>query len=94
IVWKEVDFSNGRFTVSGGDVGTKNHEVRIVPLFPRLREFLETLHEKKNPEGGERIVGIESAKKALISACKSEGLPHFTHHCMRHYFVSNAIEKG
>jgi site-specific recombinase XerD len=27
-------------------------------------------------------------------ARKPEGLPVFTHHCMRHYFVSNAIEAG
>ena len=27
-------------------------------------------------------------------ACKLAGLATFTHHCMRHYFVSNAIEAG
>jgi site-specific recombinase XerD len=27
-------------------------------------------------------------------ACKTAGLATFTHHCMRHYFVSNAIEAG
>ena len=26
-----------------------------------------------------------------LSNCK---FPRFTHHCLRHYFVSNAIEKG
>ncbi|PXA04351.1 hypothetical protein DDZ13_07410 [Coraliomargarita sinensis] len=94
IQWNEVDFKKGRFTVSGGEVGTKNHETRIVPLFPRLKEFLKKLYHQKQPQGGEKIIGIESAKKALIASCKSQNLPHFTHHCMRHYFVSNAIEKG
>ena len=26
--------------------------------------------------------------------CELAGLAIFTHHCMRHYFVSNAIEAG
>ncbi|WP_269523028.1 tyrosine-type recombinase/integrase [Coraliomargarita parva] len=94
ITWDEVDFDKDRFTVSGGEVGTKNHETRIVPLFPRLKEFLLKLKSANAEEERPRIIGIESAKKALISACKGQNLPHFTHHCLRHYFVSNAIEKG
>ena len=30
----------------------------------------------------------------METACRVANLPHFTHHCLRHYFVSNAIEKG
>jgi integrase len=30
----------------------------------------------------------------MESACKNAGLPHFTHHHMRHFFCSNAIEAG
>ncbi|MDC0276757.1 hypothetical protein OAL00_07470, partial [Verrucomicrobiales bacterium] len=26
--------------------------------------------------------------------CKTAQLPHFTHHSLRHFFVSNAIEVG
>lgn len=94
IQWREVDFENDRFTVSGGEIGTKNNEIRVVPLFPKLRECLQALHESKQPDDCEKVIQIESAKKALIASCKRKGLPHFTHHCMRHYFVSNAIEKG
>ncbi len=93
--WEEVDFVNNRFTITGGELGTKNHESRIIPLFPVMRDFLNRL---KNEEGTihqeERIIPISSAKKALISACRMAGLPNFHHHCMRHYFASNAIEKG
>lgn len=94
IVWGEVDFENGRFTVSGGEGGTKNHEIRIVPLFPKMTDFLADLKAEREPGKTDRIIRIDSAKKALISACRNEALPHFTHHCLRHYFVSNAIEKG
>lgn len=95
IVWREVDFERGQFTVSGGEVGTKNGETRIVPLFPRLRRFLEEIRpEGSEYGGGEQIIEIDSTKSALQSACKTAELPKFTHHSLRHYFVSNAIEVG
>lgn len=94
IVWREVDFEKGQFTVSGGEVGTKNGETRIVPLFPRLRRFLEEIRPEGNEIGQERIVGIDSTKSAIQSACVAGGLPRFTHHSLRHFFVSNAIEVG
>lgn len=94
IEWREVDFERSSFVVSGGEIGTKNHEVRTVPLFPKLRAFLEALHQETAPCPAESIISIESTKSALKSACRKVGLPHFTHHSMRHYFVSNAIEVG
>ena len=39
--WSEIDFDRGCFTVTGGEYGTKNHEIRTVPLFPAMRELLE-----------------------------------------------------
>lgn len=151
IIWDEIDFENKRFTVSGGKIGTKNGETRIVPLFPQLAAFLmgfgikkgffekvskeikdktliyfsveipkrnknvsknkksnskkvisnseiknERIHligtEDFDPQ--ETLISIDSGKKALIAACKEAGLPNFTHHCLRHYFVSNAIERN
>jgi integrase len=93
--WGEVDFSGDRFTVTGGEVGTKNSEARTVPLFPGLRHLLERFRKSKPPESPEaRVIEIATAKKAIASACREAGLPHFTHHSLRHYFISNAIEAG
>jgi integrase len=94
IVWRDVDFSNGRFTVSGGEFGTKNHEARVVPLFPAMRAFLERLRNATSPELDSRIIPIDRTSKGLERSCKLGELLSFTHHCMRHYFVSNAIEAG
>ncbi|MBK1875592.1 tyrosine-type recombinase/integrase [Pelagicoccus mobilis] len=109
IVWGEIDFERELFTVSGGDIGTKNGESRVVPLFPVMRGFLEEMIEtgavvgsvsKRSggpiavPKPTSRIIRIDSAKKALATACRKAGLPKFGHHCMRHFFVSNAIEKS
>jgi integrase len=41
-----------------------------------------------------RIFKVDSAKTALITACRKAGLPHYGHHAMRHFFCSNAIEAG
>ncbi|MGE4179502.1 MAG: tyrosine-type recombinase/integrase [Limisphaerales bacterium] len=43
---------------------------------------------------GTRIIPIGDAKRAIDTACRKAGLPHFHHHAFRHFFVSNAIEHG
>lgn len=92
--WGDVDFENGRFTVKGPEFGTKNHEARVVPLFPAMRAFLERIRKSTTAEAEERIIPIDRTSKGLERACALAELPDFTHHCMRHYFVSNAIEAG
>lgn len=99
--WGDIDFERQQFTVTGGDAGTKNGESRTVPLFPPMRDLLERLRAERdaagalpddeNPDAG-RVVPIDTAKKALATACRNAGLPDFGHHAMRHFFVSNAIE--
>ena len=91
--WEDIDRSRDLFTVTGGETGTKNHEARGVPLFPSLGKLLERIQSRCNETTG-RVIKIESAKKSMITACEKAGLPNFTHHSMRHFFVSNAIEAG
>ena len=94
--WGDVDFDGGRFVVTGGSKGTKNHEARSVPLFPSLRGLLERLKAdlSKEPHLNQRVISIGTAKKAIGNACKRAGLPPFHHHLLRHFFVSQAIEAG
>lgn len=92
--WEDIDFGNSRFVVTGGELGTKNHDVRVVPLFPALRKFFESLHAERKPPATERVVKIDSAKTAMGHACRLAKITRFNHHSLRHYFVSNAIEAG
>jgi integrase len=96
ITWGDVNFSAKTFTVTGGEAGTKNHEFRTVPLFPPLEALLLRFRGElgREPRPGQRLFKIESAKKAMGSGCQKAGLPHFTHHSLRHFFCSNAIEAG
>ncbi len=96
VCWGEVNFEQKTFTVTGGEGGTKNHEARHVPLFPPLERLLLSLREGRAmpPQPSDRIFDMETTKKALGTACQKAGLPHFTHHSLRHFFCSNAIEAG
>jgi len=94
IRWREVYAELQQFVVTGGEAGTKNREVRTVPLFPAMRDFLERLRGELRPAPGDKIARIDSAKRSMASACERLGFPRFTHHSLRHYFVSNAIEAG
>lgn len=94
LTWGDIDFERGSFAVTGGPNGTKNHEARIVPMFPDLRALLERIKAclPKPPSRDSVIIPIGDAKKAIQSACKKAGLPRFYHHLFRHFFVSMAIE--
>ena len=94
LLWGDVDFVRHVFTVTGGQMGTKNGNARTIPLFPAMGELLERIKGESNPSPKERIIPIRTAKKAIATACKKAELPHFHHHTQRHYFASNAIEVG
>ena len=96
LTWSDIDFDKKTFTVTGGEKGTKNHEARTVPLFPALEAFLKRLLDRHDeaPAPSQRIVPIKGARTAMIHACKLAELPHFSHHHLRHFFCSNAIEAG
>jgi len=94
LTWGDLDQERGVFTITGGERGTKNHEVRTVPLFPAMRELLERIRGAQSAPD-ERVVPLAvGARTAMQNACKKAKLPAFNHHSLRHYFCSNAIEAG
>lgn len=95
ILWKDVDFEKGKFTVTGGEKLTKNSEIRKVPLFPALRDLFQRIQKDRlraKPE--DRIMRILQCHMAIGNACKKLGFPHFNHHAFRHFFASHACEAG
>ena len=94
VLWRDVNFEADSLLVTGGEQGTKNHEVRTVPLFPALRRLLDRLKAEQKATASDRLFPLDSAKTAIGTACEKAGLPHFGHHAMRHFFCSNAIEAG
>jgi len=92
--WRDINFELNTLLVTGGEKGTKNHESRTVPLFPALRRLLERIKTGGPHVAEERIFKLLTIRQAMASACERVGLPKFTHHALRHFFCSNAIEAG
>lgn len=95
ILWEDVDFDKGWFRVTGGEKGTKNRQIRYVPLFPNMRTLLERIKSSKgqvSPQ--ERVINIRECRKGVASACQQIGVNRFNLHSLRHWFTSNAIENG
>jgi integrase len=96
VCWRDINFELNTLLVTGGETGTKNHEHRTIPLFAPLRRLIETMIEARRgvSSSNERIFWFFDIRQALGSACRRSGLPRFSHHALRHFFCSNAIEAG
>lgn len=91
----DVNLEMETVLITGGALGTKNHEQRTIPLFPNLRNLIRRIIERKSGvDENARIFSIESPRGAMTSACKRIGLEDFSVHSLRHFFASNAIEQG
>lgn len=92
--WHDVDFEKGVITITGGEIGTKNHEHRTAPMTNALRALLERLRHEQQPNPDDLIAKIDSAKNGLAAASRRLGYPTFTHHDFRHFFATTCIEAG
>jgi len=94
--WGDVNFKLHCFTVTGGELGTKNHEARTLPMFPAFEELLTTMKDRlaNQPAPEDKVFAIGNARKAIETACRHSKFAHFCNHTFRHFFCSNAIEAG
>ena len=84
--WSNVDFKNGFIVVEG----TKNDEIRQIPLNKKLTEALQGL---KKVSTGEYVFSetdkpYTDVKTGWWTALKNAGIDKFTFHGMRHTFGS------
>lgn len=93
--WRDLNEQLGSVLITGGELGTKNHEARTIPFFEPLRRLVSSIRKRKpfDPDNTP-IFGIGNATLQIVRACERLGLPRFGHHTMRHFFCSNAIEAG
>lgn len=93
VTWPRGD-RQGMLRVTGGERRTKNYESRSVPMTDSLFGLLSRLHTERQPAPGDAIVRIQSAKKCLATACRNLDFPPFTHHDLRHFFITTCLESG
>lgn len=92
--WKDVNFEKNALMITGGELGTKNHEQRTIPMTDALGTLLKRLRQERMPKDEDPISRIDSAKKCLQTACRRLKYAQFTHHDFRHFFATTCIEAG
>jgi len=96
LTWSDVNFQNGEIIVRGDPVtGTKNNEVRRLPMIPELQEMLSAMREsRKSEKSSERVLRVNEAEKSMRAAAHKVGMTRPRHHDLRHLFASTCIESG
>ena len=96
VTWNDLNFDKGEIVVRGDPVtGTKNNEVRRVPMIAEMRLLLERLREKRvNADANQPVMEIRECQKAMTRAAEEIKIPRITHHDLRHLFATRCIESG
>lgn len=96
ITWRGVDFDAGEIVVRGdAETGTKNWELRRVPLIPDARALFERMRTERADEPLDaKVFAVRECQKAIDRACKKVAADRITHHDLRHLFATRCIESG
>jgi integrase len=96
VSWRDVDFDTGEIVVRGDvKTGTKNWELRRVPLIPDARALFQQMRRQRADESLDaKVFRVGECQKALDRACKKVGTDRITHHDLRHLFATRCIESG
>jgi integrase len=96
IEWRDLEFENGMVVVRGDPVGgTKNSEVRRVPMIAEARALFEKLRAERTDEPKDaKVFLVRECQKAMDRAARFVGMDRITHHDLRHLFATICIESG
>jgi len=94
VTWADCDFQKELICVKGDpDTGTKNWEVRYVPMIPEMKSLLEKLrNEHPDAKPTDAVMMVAECQGALTRGCKAAGIKRITHHDLRHLFATRCIE--
>ncbi len=94
---RHCDFEKGEIAILGDPVtGTKNWEVRRVPMIPDMRRLLERIQGERGQKDFQTnpIMRVRECQGAINTACRKLSIARFTHHDLRHLFATRSIESG
>jgi integrase len=92
---RDCDFEKSEITILGDPAtGTKNWEIRRVPMIPDMRRLLERMKNERAEFTANLVTRVHECQGAINTACKKLGVIRFTHHDLRHLFATRCIESG
>jgi len=92
--WEHIDWNKKEILVLGDpNTGTKNHEIRRIPILPNMETLLNHMKQRR-PNANGKILEVEECYKALKRACGELGIPKMRIHDLRHLFATRCIESG
>jgi integrase len=96
VEWRDLDFEASELVVRGdATTGTKNWELRRVPLIPDARALFRRMRSERADESPDaKVFRVKECQKALDRACKKVGMDRITHHDFRHLYATRCIESG
>ena len=96
ITWADCDFARCKIIVRGHpETGTKNAEVREVPMIPDMRALLKRLRaDRPDDPPTAAVMQVRECLKAMDRAARVLGMARITHHDLRHMFATRCIESG
>lgn len=106
VTWGDIDYNRKRILIKGDpQTGTKNDRGkqtdrhtglgRYIPLFPQLEKLLKEMRVGREHETGkDKVLKINSPKKAMMAAADKLGIKRLTRHDLRHWFTTKCIESG
>lgn len=88
--WEDI---GGEFIRVKGEKrsGTKNSEMRNIPITTPLRSVLDEMHYQG---ASGPVFSMKQPRHALENACKRLDIPHQRIHDLRHFFATMCIEQG
>ena len=96
IEWSDLNFADGEILVKGdAEEGTKNGEIRRVPMIPQARVLFDKMRAARTEElATEKLFLVHECQKSMDRAAKKIGMTRITHHDLRHFFATVSIESG
>jgi integrase len=89
--WRDFDLRQPTFKVKR----FKTQTWFEVPLYPKLRRFLETLYERQGrPSPQTKVFRVGSVKRSLETACKQLNFPHFSPRALRRRAIVEQLRAG
>jgi integrase len=95
VAWEDVDWKRMEIVVRGDpETGTKNWEIRRVPIIPDMEGLLKRMQEERQGQCTGKLLEIVECPISLENACSDIGIPKLRHHDLRHLFATRCIESG